>query len=169
MNFSFPKDLLKVSCDEEKLRAKIDIAIRNINGVRANLYAPHMAFEAIVKEEILQLKDPIRTCVGSVVELLSKAIRKCTRRVSIWKNNNLHQTFDTVFSYPKRFSQQIADYPKIQEDLEKKIMSHIHSDRPKYERKVLALIDMEIAYQNTKHEDFKPTKYVMKLRIQFYF
>lgn len=82
-NISFPSDLLEVSCDEKKLRAKIDTAIRNINGVRANLYAPHMAFESIVKEEILELKAPIRKCVGSIVDLLSKAVRMCTRRVSI--------------------------------------------------------------------------------------
>lgn len=83
LNCSFPKDLLRVSCEEEKLRAKIDTAIRNFNGVRINLYAPHMAFESIVKDEISELEGPFCTCVDMVVKELSKAVRLCTRQVSI--------------------------------------------------------------------------------------
>lgn len=47
-------------------------------------------------------------------------------------------------------------------------MSHIDANRQEYKRRVLAQIEAEKAYQNTKREDFKPIKYAMKLRTQFY-
>lgn len=50
---------------------------------------------------------------------------------------------------------QIVDYPKVRENIENQIMTHIHLSGPKYERDVQALIDMEGAYQNTNHEDYQ--------------
>lgn len=85
---SFPNDLSKIACDVVELCTRIDIAIRNVNGVRNHSYTPHMAFESIVKKEISRLKEPISTCVGSVIQLLSVAVRICTQRVSNYQNDN---------------------------------------------------------------------------------
>lgn len=76
-------ELLQVSCDEEELRVKIDTAIRNSNGVRANLYTSHMAFESILNDEISKFEGPCCTCVDMVVKELSEAVRLCIRQVSI--------------------------------------------------------------------------------------
>lgn len=83
---SFPNHLLEITCDSEEIRGKIDRAIRNINGIRACLNTPQMAFESIVKEEILRLKEPIKACVDSVVDLLLEVVRLCTERVSFYRN-----------------------------------------------------------------------------------
>lgn len=41
-----------------------------------------MAFEAIVKKQITQLKEPVLKCVDLVVQELSAVVRVCTERVS---------------------------------------------------------------------------------------
>lgn len=41
-----------------------------------------MAFEAIVKKQISQLKEPVLKCVDLVVQELSAVVRVCTERVS---------------------------------------------------------------------------------------
>lgn len=43
-----------------------------------------MAFEAIVKKQIAQLKEPILKCVDLVVQELSVVVRMCTEKVYIW-------------------------------------------------------------------------------------
>lgn len=86
---SFPNQLLELSCDNEDIREKIDRAIRNINGIRACLNTPHMAFESIVKEEISRLEKPIKACVNLVVELLLEVVRLCTGRVSYYRYDSL--------------------------------------------------------------------------------
>lgn len=59
----------------------------------------------------------------------------------------------------------MAHYPKIRNDIEARIIDHVYFVRSAQEESVLALLDIEIAYQNTNHEDFKPTKYVRIFQI----
>lgn len=82
IHFSFPKDLTKLTYDEENMRARIKMGILNSHGIRGHFYTPHMTFETFIIEEISRLEDPIRKCVESVVELLSEAVHTCTKRVS---------------------------------------------------------------------------------------
>lgn len=83
LNFrSFPRRLSEINCDKEELREKINLAVRNINGIRPFLNTPHMAFESIVREEISRLNEPIRKCVDLVVKILLEVVRVCTQRVS---------------------------------------------------------------------------------------
>ena len=42
-----------------------------------------MAFEAIVRKQIEQLKSPMLKCVDMVVEELSKVVHSCSERVRI--------------------------------------------------------------------------------------
>jgi len=42
-----------------------------------------MAFEAIVRKQIEQLKSPMLKCVDMVVEELSKVVHSCSERVCI--------------------------------------------------------------------------------------
>lgn len=46
------------------------------------LFTPDMAFEAIVKRQIAQLKEPILKCIDLVVQELSAVLRLCTEKVS---------------------------------------------------------------------------------------
>lgn len=70
-----------MSCDEKELRREISFAIRNIHGIRVGLFTPDMAFEAIVKKQIAQLKEPVLKCVDLVVQELSAVVRLCTDKV----------------------------------------------------------------------------------------
>uniref|UniRef100_A0A671WYT3 Interferon-induced GTP-binding protein Mx n=1 Tax=Sparus aurata TaxID=8175 RepID=A0A671WYT3_SPAAU len=95
----FPFELVKMEFDEKELRKEISYAIKNIHGVRTGLFTPDMAFEAIVKKQVIKLKDPCLKCVDLVVTELVTLIRKSAE-------------------------------------------------------KVLLLIDIELSYINTNHEDF---------------
>lgn len=70
-----------MACDEKELRREISFAIRNIHGIRVGLFTPDMAFEAIVKRQIAQLKEPVIKCVDLVVQELSVVVRMCTDKV----------------------------------------------------------------------------------------
>lgn len=48
---------------------------------RTGLFTPDLAFEAIVKKQIIKLKDPCLKCVDLVVTELVAVIRKCTEKV----------------------------------------------------------------------------------------
>lgn len=81
-NFSLRFEIVKMACDEKELRREISFAIRNIHGIRVGLFTPDMAFEAIVKRQIAQLKEPVIKCVDLVVQELSAVVRFCTDKVS---------------------------------------------------------------------------------------
>lgn len=74
-------EIVKMSCDEKDMRREISFAIRNIHGIRVGLFTPDMAFEAIVKKQIAQLKEPILKCIDLVVQELSSVVRLCTDKV----------------------------------------------------------------------------------------
>uniref|UniRef100_A0A8C4I7J9 Interferon-induced GTP-binding protein Mx n=1 Tax=Dicentrarchus labrax TaxID=13489 RepID=A0A8C4I7J9_DICLA len=78
----FPFELVKMEFDEKELRKEISYAIKNIHGVRTGLFTPDLAFEAIVKKQIIKLKDPCLKCVDLVVTELVTLIRKCTEKVN---------------------------------------------------------------------------------------
>lgn len=65
------------------MRREIQIAIRNIHGIRVGLFTPDMAFEAIVKKQIDRLKEPSLKCVDLVVNELAAVVRQCAECVSL--------------------------------------------------------------------------------------
>ncbi|XP_059047516.1 dynamin isoform X1 [Achroia grisella] len=124
----FPFEVVKMEFDEKELRREIAFAIRNIHGIRVGLFTPDMAFEAIVKKQIGRLKEPCLKCVDLVVQELSNVVRVCTERMS--------------------------RYPRLREETERIIMSHVRSRESKCKDQLVLLIDCELAYMNTNHEDF---------------
>ncbi|MEQ2192344.1 hypothetical protein XENOCAPTIV_010324 [Xenoophorus captivus] len=50
---------------------------------RTGLFTPDLAFEAIVKKQVIKLKDPCLKCVDLVVTELVTLIRKCSEKVTI--------------------------------------------------------------------------------------
>lgn len=48
---------------------------------RTGLFTPDMAFEAIVKKQIIKLKEPSLKCVDLVVSELAMVIKKCSEKV----------------------------------------------------------------------------------------
>ncbi|NP_001232894.1 dynamin-1a [Danio rerio] len=124
----FPFELVKMEFDEKELRKEISYAIKNIHGIRTGLFTPDLAFEAIVKKQIQKLNGPCLKCIDMVVSELTSTIRKC--------------------------SEKLAQYPMLREEMERIVTQHIRDRECRTKNQVLLLIDIELAYMNTNHEDF---------------
>ncbi|KAM6975718.1 dynamin-1a isoform 10-T11 [Tautogolabrus adspersus] len=124
----FPFELVKMEFDEKELRKEISYAIKNIHGIRTGLFTPDLAFEAIVKKQIQKLKEPTLKCIDMVVSELTSTIQKC--------------------------SQKLAQYPQLREEMERIVTQHIRDRESRTKGQVLLLIDIELSYMNTNHEDF---------------
>ncbi|XP_068130441.1 dynamin-2 isoform X1 [Hyperolius riggenbachi] len=124
----FPFELVKMEFDEKDLRREISYAIKNIHGVRTGLFTPDMAFEAIVKKQVVKLKEPCLKCVDLVIQELVNTVRQCTTK--------------------------LASYPRLREESERIITTHVREREGRTKDQILLLIEIELSYINTNHEDF---------------
>ncbi|XP_041958224.1 dynamin-1 [Alosa sapidissima] len=124
----FPFELVKMEFDEKELRKEISYAIKNIHGIRTGLFTPDMAFETIVKRQIGKTKEPCQKCVDLVITELVTTVRSCTKK--------------------------LAQYPMLREEMERIVTQHIRDRESRAKDQVMLLIDIELAYMNTNHEDF---------------
>ena len=124
----FPFEMVKIEYSEKELRRQIAIAIRNIHGVRVGLFTPDKAFEMTVKQQIVKLKEPAIKCVDLVVVELSTIIKKITEK--------------------------LARYPRLRDEIERVVTTHIREKEQRTKDQIQQMIDIELAYMNTNHEDF---------------
>ncbi|KFQ65314.1 Dynamin-3, partial [Pelecanus crispus] len=127
----FPFELVKMEFNEKELRREISYAIKNIHGIRQvlpRLFTPDMAFEAIVKKQIVKLKGPCLKSVDLVMQELINTVKKCTKK--------------------------LATYPRLCEETERIVAGYIREREEKTKDQVLLLIDIQVSYINTNHEDF---------------
>ncbi|XP_075889256.1 dynamin-2 isoform X2 [Nelusetta ayraudi] len=124
----FPLELFKIVFDEKELRREISHAIKNVHGVRTGLFTPDLAFEAIVKKQIVKLKTPCLKCIDLVIQELINTVRQCTNK--------------------------LGSYPRLREETERIVTTHIRESEGKTKDQVMLLIDIELSYINTNHEDF---------------
>ncbi|XP_072458462.1 dynamin-2 isoform X11 [Notamacropus eugenii] len=124
----FPFELVKMEFDEKDLRREISYAIKNIHGVRTGLFTPDLAFEAIVKKQVVKLKEPCLKCVDLVIQELINTVRQCTSK--------------------------LGSYPRLREETERIVTTYIREREGRTKDQILLLIDIELSYINTNHEDF---------------
>ncbi|XP_067296675.1 dynamin-2 isoform X1 [Pseudorasbora parva] len=124
----FPFELVKMEFDEKELRREISYAIKNIHGVRTGLFTPDMAFEAIVKKQLIKLKEPCLKCIDLVIQELINTVRRCTLKLN--------------------------SYPRLREETERIVTTYVRERESKTKDQVMLLIDIELSYINTNHEDF---------------
>ncbi|XP_030853444.1 dynamin-1 isoform X3 [Strongylocentrotus purpuratus] len=124
----FPFEVVKMEYDEKELRREISYAIKNIHGVRVGLFTPDMAFEAITKKQIGRLKEPSIKCVDMVVNELNDVVRHS--------------------------GEGMARYPRLREETERIVCTHIREREAKTKDQVIMLINIQLAYMNTNHDDF---------------
>ncbi|XP_056609455.1 dynamin-3 isoform X6 [Triplophysa dalaica] len=124
----FPFELVKIVFDEKELRREISHAIKNVHGVRTGLFTPDLAFEAIVKKQIIKLKEPCLKCIDLVIQELINTVRQCTNK--------------------------LGSFPRLREETERIVTSYVREREGKTKDQVLLLIDVELSYINTNHEDF---------------
>ncbi|XP_055336334.1 dynamin-1-like isoform X2 [Paramacrobiotus metropolitanus] len=124
----FPYELLKTGFADTELRREIAVAIRNIHGVRVGLFTPDKAFETIVKTQIVKLKEPSLRCVDMVIIELAKAIHQISNRLD--------------------------PFPRLKEEIERLIATHARDRERITKEQIKLIIDIELAYMNTNHDDF---------------
>uniref|UniRef100_A0A672PZ54 dynamin GTPase n=1 Tax=Sinocyclocheilus grahami TaxID=75366 RepID=A0A672PZ54_SINGR len=124
----FPFELVKMEFDEKELRREISYAIKNIHGIRTGLFTPDMAFEAIVKKQIVKLKVPCLKCVDMVIQELINTVQQCTNK--------------------------LESFPKLREETERIVTTHIRERESQAKDQVLLSLEIQLSYINTNHEDF---------------
>ncbi|KAI5623636.1 dynamin-2 isoform X7 [Silurus asotus] len=172
----FPFELVKMEFDEKELRREISYAIKNIHGVRqvTGLFTPDMAFEAIVKKQIIKLKEPCLKCIDMVIQELINTVRQCTAKESVhWS----YLAFEAIVkkqivklktpclkcvdlvvtelsALAHKCTEKLSSYPRLREETERIVTTFIRERDSKTKDQVMLLIDIELSYINTNHEDF---------------
>ncbi|CAH8482773.1 unnamed protein product [Schistosoma rodhaini] len=124
----FRYDLLKIEFDEKTLRKEIAVAIQNIHGVRPGLFTPDMAFDATVRKQIEKLRIPSLKCVDMVVSKLTDVLQQC--------------------------SDKVGRFPRLREEIERVVNMRVRELEIATKQQIQTLIDFQLAYMNTNHEDF---------------
>ncbi|GMR32579.1 hypothetical protein PMAYCL1PPCAC_02774 [Pristionchus mayeri] len=124
----FPFEIVKMDIDEKEMRKKIQMVIRNIHGVRVGLFTPDKAFEFIAKEQISRLKEPALKCVDLVVNELAAVVR---------------QNAETM-----------VRFPRLRDEVERIVVSNMREKEANAKHQISLIVDYELAYMNTNHEDF---------------
>nr|XP_026693158.1 dynamin-1 isoform X7 [Ciona intestinalis] len=124
----FPYELVKMEFDEQTLRKEISVVIQNIHAIRTGLFTPDTAFEEIVKSQIAKLKDPALKCVELVSTELMNVLRKC--------------------------SDKMGRYPMLREETDRVVSTNVREKEAMTKEQVAMLIDFELSYINTNHDDF---------------
>nr|CDS33423.1 dynamin 1 [Hymenolepis microstoma] len=123
-----PYALAMLHNDSEELRRDISFAIRNIHGIRSGLFTPDLAFETIVRKQIERMKDPSLTCVDLVVEELIQIVHDCAAKMEC--------------------------FPHLRDATERIVTERIKERQSNARDKICLLVDIQLAYINTNHEDF---------------
>jgi len=124
----FPYEIVRMEFDEKELRREIAFAIRNIHGVRIGLFTPDRAFDMVCKAQIAKLKEPSLKLIDSV----------CQEMMNILKE----------------ISAKMNRYPRLREETERIITTYVREKEQACKEQIMMLIDCELAYMNTNHEDF---------------
>ncbi|KPP72577.1 Dynamin-2-like [Scleropages formosus] len=176
----FPFELVKIVFDEKELRREISHAIKNVHGVRqvmgkylrnlTGLFTPDMAFEVIVKKQVIKLKEPCLKCIDLVVQELINTVRQTglftpdlafeamvKKQILNLKAPSL-KCVDLVASelhtLVGKCVAKLGSYPRLREETERIVSTYIREREGKTKDQILLLIDIELSYINTNHEDF---------------
>ncbi|MEJ1270255.1 hypothetical protein NN561_001079 [Cricetulus griseus] len=123
----FPFEIVKDVLDRFSL-SEGHVSCYQLSIRRTGLFTPDMAFEAIVKKQIVKLKGPSLKSVDLVMQELINTVKKCTKK--------------------------LANFPRLCEETERIVANHIREREGKTKDQVLLLIDIQVSYINTNHEDF---------------
>jgi len=124
----FPYEIVRMEFDEKELRREIAFAIRNIHGVRIGLFTPDRAFDMVCKQQIGKLKQPSTKLLDSVVQEMMSMVKEVTSKMN--------------------------RYPRLREETERIITTYVREKEQACKEQIMMLIDCELAYMNTNHEDF---------------
>lgn len=105
------------------------MAIKNANGLKNSLFVNELAFENLIKKQILRLRSPCLECAG----LVHSELRKLIKLINIPEL--------------ERFQNMTNEITKVMEKYLQKCLMPT-------EEMIKNLIDIELGYINTNHPDF---------------
>ncbi|CAG5120078.1 unnamed protein product [Candidula unifasciata] len=105
-------------------------AIRNATGPRPALFVPEISFELLVKRQIRRLEEPSLRCVELVHEEMQRMIQHCGTQ------------------------QEMLRFPRLHERIVDVVTNLLRLRLPPTNSMVENLVQIELAYINTKHPDF---------------
>uniref|UniRef100_A0A0B6ZVX5 dynamin GTPase n=1 Tax=Arion vulgaris TaxID=1028688 RepID=A0A0B6ZVX5_9EUPU len=111
-------------------------AIRNATGPRPALFIPEISFELLVKRQIRRLEEPSLRCVELVHEEMQRIIQHCGTQ------------------------QEMLRFPKLHERIVDVVTNLLRQRLPPTNSMVENLVQVELAYINTKHPDFSEAQLV---------
>ncbi|CAG5134974.1 unnamed protein product [Candidula unifasciata] len=111
-------------------------AIRNATGPRPALFVPEISFELLVKRQVRRLEEPSLRCVELVHEEMQRMIQHCGTQ------------------------QEMLRFPKLHERIIDVVTNLLRLRLPPTNSMVENLVQIELAYINTKHPDFTEAHYV---------
>ncbi len=114
--------------------SKLEIltAIRNSTGLRLPLLVPEIAFEKLVKRQIRLLEEPSLRCVEQIHEEMQRIIQHCDTEVK----------------------QELLRFPKLNDKIFDVVTQLLRNRLPITNSAVENLVQIELAYINSKHPDF---------------
>uniref|UniRef100_A0A8C1PGB8 dynamin GTPase n=1 Tax=Cyprinus carpio TaxID=7962 RepID=A0A8C1PGB8_CYPCA len=77
--------------------------------------------------------------------------RSCCK---LWCVSHVRESYLCSASQTRVIVSQLAQYPMLREEMERIVTQHIRDRESRTKQQVLLLIDIELAYMNTNHEDF---------------
>lgn len=113
-------------------------AIRNATGPRPSLFVPEVSFELLVKRQIRRLEEPSLRCVELVHEEMQRIIQQCGAQ------------------------QELLRFPKLHEKIVDVVTALLRKRLPITNQMVENLVQIELAYINTKHPDFTEASLIQK-------
>lgn len=117
-----------------KIRKEISTSTFTFQGPRPALFVPEISFELLVKRQIKRLEHPSLRCVELVHEELQRVIQHCGAQ------------------------QEFLRFPHLHEKIVDVVTQLLRRRLPETNRMVEHLVNIELAYINTKHPDFHEAK-----------
>jgi len=124
----FPYDIVRMEFDEKELRKEIAITIRNLTGIACGLFTPDRALDVVCRAQIDKLKEPSLKLVDLVTQEMMNISREATGKMN--------------------------RYPRLREETERIINTYIREKEQACKDQLMMLINCELSYMNTNHEDF---------------
>ncbi|KAF5916624.1 hypothetical protein HPG69_005419 [Diceros bicornis minor] len=131
--------------------------------IKTGLFTPDMAFEAIVKKQIVKLKGPSLKSVDLVIQELINTVKKCTKKWEEGEKENVNEDeYGSPVTWQKNSNEEkikekkalqgnkkLANFPRLCEETERIVANHIREREGKTKDQFL------VKHDNGKHTGFR--------------
>uniref|UniRef100_A0A4W3GIL0 Dynamin stalk domain-containing protein n=1 Tax=Callorhinchus milii TaxID=7868 RepID=A0A4W3GIL0_CALMI len=102
----------------------LSLSLSLCGGGRTGLFTPDMAFEAIVKKQVVKLKEPCLKCVDMVIQELINTVRQCTLKVLL--SVTLSVTLCVcLINTIRQCTLKLTCFPRLREETERIVTTYV--------------------------------------------